>query len=62
MKKSVRKNQFYITHVSHLKQENDSPLELNTEECTFYFSIYIFTFLPLTCLRLKISFDLRVLS
>ena len=43
----MRKNQFYINHVSHLKQENDSPLQLNTEECTFYFSIYIFTFLPL---------------
>ena len=28
--------------MSHLKQENDSPLQLNTEECTFHFSFYIF--------------------
>ena len=60
-KKSVRKNQFYINHVSHLKQENDPPLQLNTEECTFHFSFYI-SLGPLTCSRLKISIALRALS
>ena len=45
----------------YLKQENDSPLQLNTEECTFHFSFYIFLG-PLTCSRLKISIALRALS
>ena len=38
--------------MSHLKQENDSPLQLNTKECTFHLSFYIFLG-PLTCSQLK---------
>ena len=52
---SVKTN---INHVSYLKQENDPPLQLNTEECTFHLSFYIFLG-PLTCSRLKISIALR---
>ena len=48
---SVKTN---INHVSYLKQENDPPLQLNTEDCTFHLSFYIFLG-PLTCSRLKIS-------
>ena len=58
----MRENQFYINHVSHLKQENDSPLQLITGECTLNFSFYIFASLPLTCPRLKISIALRELK
>ena len=47
--------------VAIAKQKYDSPLQLNTEECTFRFSFYIFLG-PLTCSRLKISIALRVLS
>ena len=47
--------------MSDLKQEHDSPLQLNTEECTFHFSFYIFVG-PLTCSRLKIYIALRALS
>ena len=46
----------------HLKQENDSLLQFNTEEWTFYLSFSIFTFLPLTCSRLKTSIALHALS
>ena len=54
-------NQFCISHVSHLKLENDSPLQLNTEECTFDFSFYIFLG-PLPCSRLKIFIAFCALS
>ena len=47
--------------VAIVKQKNDSPLQLNTEECTFRFSLYIFLW-PLTCSRLKIFIAWHALS
>ena len=47
--------------VAIAKRKNDSPLQFNTGECTFCFSLYIFLG-PLTCSRLKIFIALHALS
>ena len=49
-----------MTHHYKLK-ENDSPLQLNTEECTFHFSFYMILG-PLIFSRLKIPIALSALS